>query len=271
DLVAVGDPESGGVVAEVVCVCRLSGAGAGRSTLGAGAAPAGTRAPPRRPGAPLPHGGGGGPAGPAPRSLVIVQLPPPVGLAIFRTNVDISDPCRTAGGPRLRPGQHRTPTPAQGAGPSHAAGLVPRILSHLSSLIMYRPTVYLATLLLAGLISLAPTASAQSAVDCPNTIRAVNGCDDYVPARVAQPAPQRAVPPSDAPKSTQGRSARPPVSAPAARRPAVVESGGLTFYTSRTDFDAANPGTTLEDFNDIAAPVGTWCGSTSPADENTDN
>src|SRR5690606_38318519 len=136
---------------------------------------------------------------------------------------------------------------------------------------MYRPTVYLATLLLAGLISLAPTASAQSAVDCPNTIRAVNGCDDYVPARVAQPAPQRAVPPSDAPKSTQGRSARPPVSAPAARRPAVVESGGLTFYTSRTDFDAANPGTTLEDFNDIAAPVGTWCGSTSPADENTDN
>src|SRR5690606_16621302 len=159
DLVAVGDPESGGVVAEVVCVCRLSGAGAGRSTLGAGAAPAATRAPPRRPGAPLPHGGGGGPAGPAPRSLVIVQLPPPVGLAIFRTNVDISDPCSTAGGPRLRPGQHRTPTPAQGAGPSHAAGLVPRILSHLSSLIMYRPTIYLATLLLAALISLAPTPS----------------------------------------------------------------------------------------------------------------
>ena len=57
---------------------------------------------------------------------------------------------------------------------------------------MHRSTLHLAALLAAGLFFavVTPTASAQSAVDCPNTVRAVNGCDDYVPARAAPSDPR---------------------------------------------------------------------------------
>src|SRR5690606_29018756 len=44
--------------------------------------------------------GGGGPAGPAPRRLVIARLSSPVGLAVSRAIADISGPYRTAGRPR---------------------------------------------------------------------------------------------------------------------------------------------------------------------------
>src|SRR5687767_11796328 len=107
---------------------------------------------------------------------------------------------------------------------------------------MDRSTFRLSALLLAGLLLtvVAPTASAQSVADCPNTVRVANGCDDYVPARAAQPTPQTAAPatPAVSGKSSDGPSQRRPGAATqTSRRPVTQNLGGLTFYTDRASFD----------------------------------
>ncbi len=54
-------------------------------------------------------------------------------------------------------------------------------------------------------------------------------------------------------------------------RPAMQRIGGLTFYATRGDFDASNPGLPVEDFEDIDVAPATFCASFSPVDAYTDD
>ncbi len=82
---------------------------------------------------------------------------------------------------------------------------------------------------------------------------------------------------SDAPRASDGRHIRVPDADAMALgrrsldRPAVQRIGGLTFYATRSDFDAANPGLPVEDFEDVDVAPAAFCASFSPVDAYTDD